>query len=113
MVTYRVSASFYLFKEFREEFNILAYAEKCSLGIILVKLVQYPRSDFRSWSIIKSKEDTLLFIRKIPDKSREKLFDDFGWSYLHFTLIGLAKIIIKINFAVYWKRLYATLFEYF
>lgn len=67
----------YLLKQFGEHLNVLSYAEECGLGIILVQKVKYPRGDFRPWPVIKSEENAILFVGKIPDESREQSSDDF------------------------------------
>ena len=80
MVAYCVSSALNLFKQLREHLHVLSYTEKCGFGIVLVKDVKYPRGYFWPWSVIKSEENSVLFIGKIPDESWEKFSDDF-WRF--------------------------------
>ena len=85
-------------------FNISSYTKECCFGIILVKNIQYPRSDIRCGTVIKSQENTFFFIWKIPYKTGEYSPYYFEWLYSHFTMFALAKIIIKIYLCVIYFR---------
>ncbi len=67
-------------KQMGEHLHILAYAEECGFGIVLVKHVKYPWRNLRPGAIIKSEENSLFFVGKIPDESGEEFSDDF-WRF--------------------------------
>lgn len=75
-----MSATLYLFKQLGEHLHVLSYTEECGFGIVLVEKIQNPRGDLRSGTIIKSEENSIFFVGKIPDKSGEQFSDDF-WRF--------------------------------
>ena len=72
-----MAAALHLFKQLGEHLHILSNAEKCCFGIVLVEHVENPWGDLRPWAVIKSEEDSVFFVGKIPDESGEQFSDDF------------------------------------
>ena len=75
-----MAAALHLFKQLGEHLHILSNAEKCCFGIVLVEHVENPWGDLRPWAVIKSEEDSVFFVGKIPDESGEQFSDDF-WRF--------------------------------
>ena len=91
VVAYCVAAPFYLFKQLREHFNILSYAEKGCLCVVFVQKVKHPWGNLRPWTVIESKENTVLFVGKIPDECRKQFPDDFWRFYSHNCNVWIGK----------------------